>query len=241
MDELGRLLGEAGVAAVLIKSGLEGRDPFDDRPLAAVEYGDIDLVAGAEAWDAALSALRRWGRAEAPARFEPHKAIVRPAVGPAAHLHREAEWFGVPVITIEALRARASPMPNGLLLPSPRDAIVLLVAHAVFQTLELTLADLLEMRRLASVGAIDDARIVARAGGWEDAFGHAVRRASATIAALDRGALPAVPVSIAGVPALLDGWRHAANLARRRKPMLALRELALRPCLVAAKVRRAAA
>lgn len=238
LDELGNLLGEAGVSAVLIKSGLEGRDQADDRPLAAVEYGDIDLVIGVVDWERALAAARAWGRIEGAARLEPHKVMVRPERGPAAHLHRDAEWFGIPAIALRSLRAGAEPLANGVVVPSVQVAIAVLIAHAVFQTLELTLSDLVELRRLLAAGAGIDQRLATYASGWEDAARRALDQALVAIESLDRGRLCRLPISLAGARSVVDGWRHARHLGRTGRPGIAVREALLRPCLVAAKYRK---
>lgn len=236
LDELATVLGAAGVSAVLIKSGLEGRDQADDRPPAAVEYGDIDLVIGVAGWDRALAAVREWGKIEAAAPIEPHKVMVRPGRGPAAHLHRDAEWFGIPVIPLRSLRAEAQPLTNGVLVPSVPVAMVVLIAHAVFQTLELTLSDLVELRRLLAAGGMDQ-RLATDASGWEQAARRTLHQALAAIEALDRGLLCRLPISLAGARSIEDGWRHARHLSRTGRPGVAVREALLRPCLVAAKYR----
>lgn len=238
LDELGAVLGAAGVSAVLIKSGLEARDQADDRPLAAVQYGDMDLVIGVADWDRALAAVRGWGRIEPAARLEPHKVMVRPGRGPAAHLHRDAEWFGIPVIPLRSLRAGAQPLTNGVVVPSVPVAMLVLIAHAIFQTLELTLSDLVELRRLLAAGAGIDQRLATDASGWDEAARRALDQALVAIEALDRGRLCPLPISLAGARSVVDGWRHARHLGRTGRPGIAVREALLRPCLVAAKYRR---
>jgi hypothetical protein len=237
LEHTARILKSARVTPVLIKSSLEERTEDDERPLASIEYGDIDLVVGGDGWARAISALQTWGAVEPASWLEPHKVMVRPTRGPAAHLHRDVEWFGIPAIGFEALRAAAHRSGDGLLLPSREIAILLLIGHAVFQTLELTLSDLVELRRLSGLEFEADAQRVACDWGWGDAFRFAMQRAEIAMTALDGGKRVALPVSLAGGQSLVDGWRHAAHLARSGLALTALREAVLRPCLVVAKTR----
>ncbi len=234
-------LQRAGVETVFIKSGLEGIDGGSGRrpavPLA--EYGDFDLVVGADGWDAAHGALEGWGQPDKPHPLEPHKLVLRPERGPAAHLHRDAEWFGVPVIPASELRARARPLPElpGILLPTPADALRLWVAHAVFQNLAFDLLELLEVRRLAESDTVAQASDLAAYEGWGGAFADALAVARRAIAELDDGGLPRLPFPLPAVSSLLHGWRHATRLLVCGRGWPAVRELALRPALVAAKRR----
>ncbi|MEP7105924.1 MAG: hypothetical protein ABI838_08765 [Chloroflexota bacterium] len=236
-------LRQAGVGAVLIKSGLEaaGMNASGGKtgPIAA-EYGDFDLVVGAEGWNAAWAALEGWGRRKPPHALEPHKVLVEPERGPGAHLHRDAEWFGVQVIQARDLHARGRPLrePAGLLVPIPADELRLWVAHAVFQNLAFDLSEMLEIRRLADPEIVAEATELAAREGWGGAFTDALSRARRAIVELDAGYLPTLPVPLPPLPSLLHGWRHAAHLLGAGFGGSALREIALRPALIAAKQRR---
>src|SRR5207245_3159095 len=95
----------------------------------------------------------------------------------------------------------------------------------------------LEVRRLANPDTVAEARELAAREGWEHAFADALARASRAIAELDAGGVPALPVPLPALPSLLDGWRHAGHLLGAGDNRGALREVALRPALVAAKLR----
>jgi hypothetical protein len=219
------------VEAVFIKSGLEAgaAEARGGRTaLTAAEYGDFDLVVG-----------EGWGRPEPAPALEPHKLMVQPQRGPGAHLHRDAEWFGVPVIPAAGLRARSRPLPElaGLLLPTPADGLRLWIAHAVFQNLSFDLSELLQVRRLANPDTVAEAQQLAAREGWERAFADALARASRAIAELDAGGLLSLPLPLPALSSLLHGWRHAGHLLRAGTYRAALREVALRPALVTAKRR----
>jgi hypothetical protein len=243
LSEAARRLRGAGVEAVFIKSGLEAAATLPGAgrtALAALEYGDFDLVVGAEGWRAAQAALEGWGRPYPPHALEPHKLMVQPGWGPGAHLHRDAEWFGVPVIPAAELRARSRGLPelDGLLLPNPADGLRLWIAHAVFQNLAFDLFELLEVRRLADPDTVAEAQELAGREGWGGAFADALARVQRATAELDAGGVPVLPVRLPALPSLLHGWRHAGRLLTAGRHRPALRELALRPALVAAKRRR---
>lgn len=238
LDEVAAILRAAHVEAVLIKSGLEGRRQPDSQPIPASEYGDIDLVVGGDGWPRAVRALRSWGQVEPVSWLEPHKLHLRPPCGPAVHLHRDAEWFGIRAVDFNVLREASRPMENGLLLPSCEAGIVLLMGHAIFQTLRLGLADIVELRRLSGLVPQADAPRLAGECGWGRAFRFAMSRAKVAMTALDAGDVSVLPASLAGLHSLIDGWRHAAYLARTGSAAGALREAVLRPCLLAAKSRR---
>jgi hypothetical protein len=237
LGELGGRLAGAGVEGVVIKSGLEaGRDGMDVVP--AVEYGDVDLVVGQDLWHPALKALRGWGAVEGCGRLEPHKRMVRPRHGPAVHVHRHAEWFGVVAATAPQLRAVSTAFRPGLRLPSPPAAICLVVAHAVFQNLAFDLAELLELRRLAAVASPASAASLAREWGWGDAFARGLTVAAEALRRLESGAPQSLPAPLPALPSLYDGWAHAARLARSGRRVESVRAALLRPALVLAKERR---
>jgi hypothetical protein len=236
--EVAHRLAWAGAPAVVIKSGLEGRPQGDDSPIAAAEYGDIDLVVGRDGWGPALAAMRDWGTVDDQGLLEPHKKMVRPPRGPAAHLHRDAEWFGIPAIRADHLRVCSKPLGNGALLPTRPAALCLTVAHGIFQNLAFDLSELLEVRRLADPTTVEEAARMAEGWGWGSAFAAALRDARSASRALDEGCSIRLPVALPGLRCLREGWRHSVYLALAGDPAAALRETILRPALVVAKGRR---
>jgi hypothetical protein len=244
LAEVGGRLTASGVSAVLIKSGLEVEpSPLVRREAlapAAVEYGDLDLVVGADGWDRSIASLRSWGELAAPHPLEPGKVMVLPRAGPGAHLHRRASWFGIPVIPTARLRsgARSEPGLHGLLLPGHADALRLWLGHAVFQNLAFDLSELLHVRALAIPETIGEAAREAAAEGWGLGFRHALGVAAAAIDRLDREEAVRLPVPLPALPSLAWGMEHGSHLLRTRQWSVALRELAQRPMLVAAKQRR---
>ncbi|HZS13852.1 MAG TPA: hypothetical protein VFC09_04580 [Candidatus Dormibacteraeota bacterium] len=220
----------AGVDPVLIKCD----------PAADFVYGNFDLVVGADGWARSLEALGGWAARYSGHRLEPDKLIVHPASGPAAHLHRDASWFGVVAITAEVLRRGAVRDPEvGVLRPDPVDELRLRVAHAVFQNLAYDLAELLAIRDVLRLGASpEEARRRSAAEGWGGAFDSALAVARRSMDTLDRGDALDLPVGLPPARSLLDGAGHAVHLAREGRNAMALREVALRAPLVAAKLRR---
>ncbi len=245
LAEVGRRLTAAGVAAVFIKSGLETAASPAARLDAlagptALEYGDFDLVVGPDGWARAVAALRSWGEPEPTHPLEPGKLMVQPPAGPGAHLHRRASWFGIPVIPTSRLRARArlEPALHGLLLPGPADALRLWVAHGVFQNLAFDLSELLQVRALAAPETVAEAERESVREGWGRAFGRAFAEAAAATRRLDAGEAVRLPLPLPVLASLGAGLEHGTHLLRSRHGLLALRELLLRPALVAAKRRR---
>ena len=165
--------------------------------------------------------------------------LFYPSQGPAVHLHREVAWFDVPAIpTDELLRDAHRPTGSPCLLPSPIVALRILLAHAVFQNLALTLGDLRTFRVLA--GEVDVAEAGSQAGreGWGRGFRDARRTVEWAIQRLDRLEAVPLPLPLSIPQSLLGGFEHALYLARAGSLPYAIREILLRPALVAAKRRR---
>ena len=240
LAEVGRRLTAAGCDAVLIKSGLETTSSRLGPAHTALEYGDFDLVVGPDGWSPAVAALRSWGEPARPHPLEPGKLMVQPRVGPGAHLHRRASWFGIPVIPTARLRAgaRRDPAMHGLLLPARPDALRLWVAHAVFQNLAFDLSELLQVRSLAARETATEAARAADAEGWGRSFRMALGVAAAAVSRLDHGEPIRLPLPLPLLPSLLGGLEHGIHLVRCYRWPFALRELAQRPMLVAAQRRR---
>jgi hypothetical protein len=227
-DVATRLRG-AGVEPILIKC-----DPADD-----FVYSNFDLVVGEQGWQPALDALKGWGVRQSSHPLEPDKLIVHPPEGPAAHLHRHVSWFGVTVVEAGALRAAATSSPQfDVLLPAPVDALRLLLAHAAFQNLAIDLSELRTERRLLDSGVdVAAVRSAAIEEGWGWAFDLTLTAVRCAIRAIDADVPPRLPVALPSLGSMLAGLRHAGQVARRR-PAMALREVALRGPLVIAKTRR---
>jgi len=231
-EAVGRLRA-AGVDPVLIKCD----------PAADFVYSNFDLVVGGRGWSRSIEALDGWAARYSGHRLEPDKLILHPPTGPAAHLHRDASWFGVVAVEAAKLRRHAErDEVTGVLRPDPTDELRLLVAHAVFQNLAFDLGELLAMRTELARGADPvEARRRCAVDGWGAPFAAAFGLALRTMAALDRMDPVALPVPLPPLVSLRDGLVHAAHLLRQGRGAMGLREVALRAPLVAAKLRRHAA
>jgi hypothetical protein len=219
------LLRRHGIEPVLVKCV----------PEADHVYGNFDLVVG-PALGAAVAALSDWGVRTSGHRLERSKVLVHPASGPAAHLHREASWWDVPVVDGERLRARARDS-GAWLVPAEVDQLRVWLAHAVFQNLAIDLAELLALRPLLRPDLLAEAAHECGAEGWEQPFRRAAQVAAAAVDALDRGVPVPLPVRLPLADCLAIGG-HARHLARTGRLPAAVREIALRGPLVLAKTRR---
>jgi hypothetical protein len=123
-------------------------------------------------------------------------------------------------------------------VPARPDALRLWVAHAVFQNLAFDLSELLQLRSLAIPETVTEAALAADAEGWGRGFRMALGTAVAAIGRLDRGEPVRLPVPLPVLPSLWGGLEHGTHLLRSHRWSFALRELAQRPMLVAAKWRR---
>lgn len=232
LAEAAALLAAAGVRPVLIKAD----------EAAGREYGDFDLVVGDDGWERAQAALSAWAATRSSHLFEPGKVLLRPAQGPAAHLHRSAGWFGIPVLPTDRLWARSMPASwqPAVRVPGPADALRLVVAHAVFQNLAFDLSELATVRRLSASAVIAEAHREAAREGWAGAFAAALAAVGrGAVPALDRVEPPPLPFPLPVGAALAAGLEHGWHLVRGRAHAAGLWELLLRPALVAAKRRRA--
>lgn len=230
LEEVSALLRDAGIRPVLIKL-----DPGED-----AVYSNFDLVVGDDGWEPAIRALSVWGRRNGRHPLEPGKLLVHPRRGPAAHLHRSVEWFGVPVIPTKVLRAGARRRPGrSWLVPANEEELRILLAHAAFQNLEMDLCDLLTLRRLLVRTSPASARGEARREGWADAFDLALDTARRAMHQLDLGEVPPLPVPLPFTRSLLAGFHHGVRLLRTGARSAGTRELLVRvPLLVAKRARR---
>ena len=225
-----RLLESAGVEPVLIKAS-----PLDD-----VTYSNFDLVVGDDGWGPAVAALTPWVVRTSRYRLErATKMLLYPPAGPAVHLHRAIAWFDVPAVTTDAVRARATRSEGSpCLLPHPVDAVRIQLAHAVFQNQSLSLGELRSIRDLLRPEVLGPARALAGREGWTRGFDDAARTSLRAVDRLDDLDPFRLPAPLSPLGELLAGLEHAAHLGRSGRPAIALRELALRLPLVAAKQRR---
>lgn len=229
LHQASALVRDAGAHPVLIKV-----DPEED-----AVYSNFDLVVGEDGWEHAVQALSVWGRRNGRHPLEPGKLLIHPPHGPAAHLHRSVEWFGVPVIPTDILRARAIlPPDRPWWVPADVDELRILLAHAAFQNLEIDLCDLVSLRRLLVDTSVESAREDTRREGWMDGFDLALNTARRAMEQLDGGDVPALPVALPFTPSLLAGLRHGVRLLGARNRLAGTRELLLRVPLVVAKRRR---
>lgn len=214
-----------------------GVEPLLIKYFPEADHGDFDLVVG-DALPAALAALRPWAARTATHPLEPGKVLVYSRTGPAAHLHRQVSWWGVPAIDGDLLRAHARDA-GGWLVPDPVDDLRVRIAHALFQNLALDLSELLALRPLLDPEAALVAPAVAacRREGWVAGFRGTVAAARDAIGDLDRGRVRPVPVMLPpAASCALAG--HAGHLLRHGHPGAATWEVLLRPPLLLAKARR---
>lgn len=232
LGEACELLARAGVRPILIKAL-----PDDD-----YTYTNFDVVVGDDGWDRSVEALRPWAVSTSRYPLERRtKLLLYPPAGPAAHLHREVAWFDIPAIPTADLRAGAAPAQGvDCLLPSDVDALRILLAHAIFQNLALSLGELLTLRRLSEEAAVvAAAQQRAEVEGWGIGFRSAVRTARRTMDRLDRLEYVRLPVPLSIPASVVGGATHALHLLKARDVAASVRELALRGPLVVAKLRAA--
>jgi glycosyltransferase involved in cell wall biosynthesis len=216
-DATQRLHG-AGVTPVLIKAEADGPRT----------YSNFDLVVGEDGWDPGIAALDGWTSRTSSHPLEPDKILLHPVAGPAAHLHRDVAWFGVPVIAATSVRSRATPSPEGAwLVPAREDALRIAVAHAAFQNVWFEPDDLETIRARLDPPTVAAAMALAGEEGWSRSF----RRALHAAVTADG------PVRVPRVAAAMVAGEHAMHLWRIGRRSTALRELALRFPLLIAKRR----
>jgi hypothetical protein len=228
LGEASALLAEAGVTSVLIKS-----PPPED-----CVYSNFDLVVGRERWVEAQRALAGWAVRTSGHPLEPDKLLVHPPAGPAAHLHRDVSWFGV--VVVEAARLRSLPAPDGAWrVPVPADELRIVLGHALFQNLAVDLSELRGLRGLLDDATVAEAAALAGEEGWGAGFVEAVALVRQAVAELDRSRPPTLPLPLPLRLCAAVGLEHARAGLRSGARAAALRELGLRPPLIAAKRLRA--
>lgn len=230
LREAAEFLRASDIPAVLIKSRPRDGDP----------YSNFDLVVGPRRIADAVAVLRPWTVRVETHPLEPDKVLLHPDRGPAAHLHQHVGWFGIPIVPGPALIERARPGRWGpWLQPDPPDDLRTYLAHAAYQNLEVPLRELRAIRsHLRDGETMYAAARRAEEEGWGHTFAHLTALLLSTCRDLDRRRAVRLPVPLPTRLAFSAGWEHGARLARSGRPGLALRELALRGPLIAAKVRR---
>jgi hypothetical protein len=224
LTEVTARLARAGIVPVLIKA-----DPEGD-----YVYTNFDLVVG-DRWAAARRALAGWYVRTSGHPLEPDKVLLHPRAGPAAHLHRQVSWFGVPVISAATLAARATPTPGGWYQPAEPDQLRIWLAHAVFQNLALDLSELLAIRGLLRPDVLAEADAQAHREGWRRAYRDALRTARTAIAGLDDGTVPRLPVPLRAATSIAAAREHVPYLLGTGQTSAAGREAALRGPLAVVK------
>lgn len=217
-------LRNAGIRPVLIKA-----DPNGD-----YVYTNFDLVVG-EQFERAVRVLAGWFTRTSRHPLEPDKVLLHPAEGPAAHLHTDVSWFGIPAVRGGPLAERAHEAAGGWLVPEPADELRIWLAHAAFQNLALDLSELIALRGLVHPDVIDRARAAAGREGWCRAFDETLRVAQDAITALDHGHAPRLPIPLTTATSLAVLREHALHLLRTGRRSIAAREVALRPPLAVVK------
>ncbi len=217
------VLRAAGVDVLLVKTDLS-RD---------FEYSNFDLVVGDDGWSRALIALRPWGNHTTRYWLEHSKLIFYPPTGPGAHLHRNLNWFDIPLFNTQRLRDRSLPGPTeALRIPGPSDEVRSLLAHALFQNLTLDFADLLRLREILTPGVTADAQVEASQEGWAAGFRGSMQLVHQAIQTLDAGGSIPLPLPLPIVLSVQGGLEHARHLAGVRRLGKAAREVVLRGPLV---------
>ena len=232
LREASRRLAEAGVRHTSIEAAAI-EDSLNDH---------FNLVVRETDWQSAIDALR-----PAAARIRAHPRgrdtlIIQPRSGPAIHLHRSLSWLDVGVLAADELDERAASTTAGpWMVPDAADVLLIRMAHVAFQTLELTLADALRFRDPLTQPLLDQAAGRAAAGGWGSGLLALAVVTRNLVEALDAGRTPALPRPLPVTTSYRVCAEHAASAWSARRRRAAVRELMLRPGLVAAERRRAVA
>jgi hypothetical protein len=217
-------LRNAGIRPVLIKA-----DPDGD-----YVYTNFDLVVG-EQFERAVRVLAGWFTRTSRHPLEPDKVLLHPPEGPAAHLHTDVSWFGVPVVRGGPLAGSAHETAGGWLVPEASDELRIWLAHAAFQNLALDLSELIALRGLTQPDLVQHARAEAGREGWRRAFDEILRLAQDAITALDHGETPRLPVPLTTATSVAILREHSRHLLRTGHSSTAAREVALRPPLAVVK------
>ena len=178
-------LQNAGIPAVLIKSGLRGDHVSTS----------IDLVVSEQDGRGALSALADWSVDSIVDRLEySSRAAFYPRTGPVLYLHTGLSSLGISTLPTRRLLGRACRNRYGVLVPVATDYLRIRLAQALSQDLALDLSLLLAVRKLMRPGIIKVARGEASREGWVGSFDRALATTRCVMADLDRGLPVDLPV-----------------------------------------------
>lgn len=202
---------EEGITAMCIKAaGLAPSFPHIS--------DNLDVLIPPAQEDMARRILRRLGYVELRNIEEPHKYLFkRFCFGQevcAIHLHLRLEW-SVSFLHEERVWERRRPAPDdaGFFVPSPEDALLITLAHALYENKCLKLGDVLRANACLRQGPLDWEYIwgTARSKGWEVGLAFALLSHDK----LDRAlyAAPALPEEprVRALTALRGIWRRPAE------------------------------
>ena len=154
-----RYLTEAGVTSLVLKGPAIARELWPDEPR---DYGDADLLVGAQDFDRAEAALRAHGYVRTAFAEPAGTAVEYRAPDPlhiSVDLHRSFRHVGVPadrcwaLLTAEARRVR---LPGGeVLIPSRPALAVIVTLHAIWHGTEIKPRTADDLRR--ALERFDDA------------------------------------------------------------------------------------
>lgn len=165
---------EEGIEAILVKAGA-GVPSFPHLS------GNVDAYVPPEAAEVADAVLCRHGFVELPLLREPNKFLYKRFrhgdEACAIHLHLRVEWCAS--FLREDLmwsRRRVAPDDSRLLIPSPEDALLITLAHALYENKRLALGDLFKVGRCLRGPEFDWQYVwaVAESKGWGTGLAHAL-------------------------------------------------------------------
>ena len=166
--ELREALLKKGIQSILFKSsGLSPSFPYTS--------DNLDTLVRLEHVSLSRQALNALGYVELRNVEEPQKWLFRKFRGgesiSAIHLHGVVGW-GVPFLDDSALwkRARASEDDPWVMIPAPEDALLITIAHALYENKSFKLLDIARIRHCLRQENFDFSSVerIARQRGWVD-------------------------------------------------------------------------
>ncbi len=214
------LLARGGVTSVLFKSC--GGIPY--------RSSNVDLLVSPGRMDEAARLLERDGHLRFPHYREDRKVLFRRFCHGRSvicvHLHSAVSWGRILILEGDGVIERSRPSPEGVYrLACLEDLLLITLAHALYETDQLRLADLRAVRLCAGEPAFDWEAVFARAKErcWETGFCAMLVLASAIEMSL-YGASRVPPDILTRARAALDGswWAgryiHAAGARLIKRP-----------------------
>jgi dTMP kinase len=177
-----------GIPAVLFKS------PWWFPSLSS----NLDVLVPPSAFQRAAAILEKSGHIRLPHYHEDHKLLFRTFRGGrpslSVHLHEAVSWGKALILEAEeVIRRSLTGADEGVRVASPRDSMIVTVAHTVMETDQVRLGDLLVLSRAVAGGGSPKVVLdAASEGGWIVAAAAGLRIYDAVSGS-------------AGGPALLDG------------------------------------